>query len=578
MMEAIAAGQMPEPQDYAQTMLQAQQDAARQEQAAAGARAGAAAGQNKLYADFLAQPRPDVYKPQYKPMPKAPSPQYRSPLEAVGSPLAALALVAGLFTRNPATATLGAAAAAMDAQRAGDQVGYENAHKEFRDNLDLTMKANEQERQAYLDSWNDRNKTMQERMADLEMKATMYRNNAVAGAARSGNVSEAQMSLNAMGQFTEYMKALAPQSKNPNENLARAFEDVKKQVSSEMPGAKPEEILKETNRRLEDAGMYNPSDSSKPGEKQAFEAYLAQERQKTPEDPTGAYTRAWEKFKSAGAAGKAAIAAKGEDVLKIPELKGVTGQAALEKIQELDPAFAGNIRAILDYKQPLPSANSRSSGAKALRDGVFLVEPNYDAKLFPVINQTEKDFHNYKQQSAPGFQILSGRTLVGHIHSMVNATKALQNSGYRSINDARIRGASVTQFPALREYEIKQAAVSGELDRFLGGKAATVTGTKHWRELMDPKATPQEMERAAKALYDIFAVRFKEIGNVYNMGVNAVDEKGNADPNNPRYKPWEYWLGPQWSGVAESGGAPAPAAAPPASGGGGVIDFSQLPK
>lgn len=253
-----AYGEQAPPQAVYGTILQAQQDAAQQAQAAAGARAAGAAAENKLYADFLAQPRPDVYKPQYKALPKAPTPQYRNPLEAVGNPLAGLALVAGLFTRTPATATLNSAAAAMQAQREGDQLGYENAHKEFRDNLDLTMKHNEQERQAYLDSWNDRNKTMQERLADLQMKATMYKNNAVAAAARSGNPSEAQMALDAMGKFQTYMQNYAPIAKNQNQWEVQQIQQLQADIQKANPTWTQDQVLEATVKRAQALGLMAP--------------------------------------------------------------------------------------------------------------------------------------------------------------------------------------------------------------------------------------------------------------------------------------------------------------------------------
>ena len=200
----------PAQQAIYKAMLGAQRTQSAQSQAAAGAAAAGKLRENQLYKDFLSSPRPEVRQPQYRQMPSAPKAEYRSPLQAVGNPLAGLALVAGFFTRQAGTSALKLAAAAMKAQREGDDLAYKNAHQAFADSLEETIRNNDQERTAYLDSWNNRKMTMQERLADLEMKATMFRNEALAASARSGNVNEAQMQLTALAQSADLLKALQP--------------------------------------------------------------------------------------------------------------------------------------------------------------------------------------------------------------------------------------------------------------------------------------------------------------------------------------------------------------------------------
>ena len=80
--------------------------------AARGAAGGYRAQTADAYRRLANEPIPDVKPPQPKPLPEAPKAKYRDPIEAVGNPLAGLALIAGLFTRNSGTATLKAASAA----------------------------------------------------------------------------------------------------------------------------------------------------------------------------------------------------------------------------------------------------------------------------------------------------------------------------------------------------------------------------------------------------------------------------------------------------------------------------------
>lgn len=209
-MDAVLSGMDPKQRAIYDMMLQSEQEEARRRQAAGAAQAGIAARTAGDIRQYLAEPKPPIYQPKYRDMPSAPKPQYRDPIAAIGSPLAGLALVAGLFTRTSGTATLNAAAAAMQAQQRGDQLAFENAHLEFRDKLDETLRANEQEHRAYTDSWNNRKLTMQDRLADLEMKATLYKNEGLAASARSGNVSDVQMRLNALVKAQSVIEALRP--------------------------------------------------------------------------------------------------------------------------------------------------------------------------------------------------------------------------------------------------------------------------------------------------------------------------------------------------------------------------------
>ena len=207
-----------------------------QAQAAAAAQAEAARKQAADTQAVLDAPRPPIHAPQYKQLPKAPEPQYRSPLEAFGSPLAGLALVAGLFTRTPATATLNAAAAAMNAQRAGDQQAFENNMATFKAKLEETIRANDMEHQAYVDSWSNRKNTMEEKLADINMKATLYRNQALANSARGGKVSEVDMQINALARSKKLLEEIKPSvsASKPEQQVWNEADEYARKIAKEQ--------------------------------------------------------------------------------------------------------------------------------------------------------------------------------------------------------------------------------------------------------------------------------------------------------------------------------------------------------
>ena len=175
-----------------------------------GMQAGYAAQNANAYRGLASTPMPDIKKPQYQPLPTPPKAEYREPWQALGSPLAALAMIAGAFTRNSGTATLKTAAAAMNAQRQGDMQGYKDARENFMDNFNRTLQANQMEHQQYKDAWEDSKLTWDAKVARINALATANQNSAVAGAARGGKVDELGKLIAANGKSIEILESLKP--------------------------------------------------------------------------------------------------------------------------------------------------------------------------------------------------------------------------------------------------------------------------------------------------------------------------------------------------------------------------------
>lgn len=512
----IIARMSPDQRYFYDLQMQAEREEAARRQAAAGAEAGAASRRAADLREYLATPKPSIYEPKYKATPTPPKPQYRDPMEAIGNPLAGLALIAGLFTRNSGTATLKAAAAAMQAQQKGDQIGYENARNEFRDKLDETMRNNEQERTAYLDSWNNRKLTMQEKLSELEMKATLYRNEAMAAAARSGNVSQAQMQLNALIKSKQVLDNIAPIAKTTGEWQAQEAQRTIARLKSEHPDWNEEKVYSEANRVL----------------KPIFEVT---------QKPNAA---------------AAAIL----DTTQHPELQGLEGKAYLDKLKQVNPAVAATIDSIVRGDTPYPTRSDANS--QAIRNAVNLADPTYSSATAGIIARTKQNYADNRTATAPGGQITAGNTVVRHIARLEEAAKQLRNTKTRTLNLARAKFGQLTQFPELAAMQADSRAVTGEIDRFLTAKAPTVTGMKEWSGIINGTATPDEIEAVAKALRNLAQDRFVELGDSYNRGVLAVDPEGRPDQQNPRFKPWTFWINEPWREIVKGGGA----AGPPASG------------
>ena len=296
---------------------------------AAAASQAAARGQlAERYKVAAEAPLPDLYKPQYRPVPEAPKPVYREPFQALGAPLAALALVAGAFTRNSGTAVLTAASTAMEAQAKGDQVGYENARSEFKDALDTTMKNNEMERNAYRDAWSDRKATFDERVSNLALWSSYYQNKAMSSAASGGNVAQINAQIAGLTSTLGVLKQMEPAYKSVSEAkgavLTKYFamypDDIPRAISEAAP------LIKEITDAETKLGSGGPTAAS---EKSVTMQALEQKHIAAGVDPADARIKAEEDYRRLEAIGKGRLTA--EELAKRDRLKIEAAVTAADK-------------------------------------------------------------------------------------------------------------------------------------------------------------------------------------------------------------------------------------------------------
>lgn len=298
---------------------------------AAAASQAAARGQlAERYKVAAEAPLPDLYKPQYRPVPEAPKPVYREPFQALGAPLAALALVAGAFTRNSGTAVLTAASTAMEAQAKGDQAGYENARSEFKDALDTTMKNNEMERNAYRDAWSDRKATFDERVSNLALWSSYYQNKAMSSAASGGNVAQINAQIAGLTSTLGVLKQMEPAYKSVSEAKGAVLSQYFAKYPDDIPRAIREAapLLKEITDAETKAGSGGPTAAS---EKSITMRALEQKHIAAGVDPADARIKAEEDYRRLQASGSGRLTAA-----ELAEIARIKSELALGNLTEAE--------------------------------------------------------------------------------------------------------------------------------------------------------------------------------------------------------------------------------------------------
>ena len=171
---------------------------------------------------------PELYKPKAPIIPEPPKAEYRDPLMALGQPLSLVALLGSLFVRQPATAAMNAMAAAMEAQKKGDQQKYENHYKEYVQQIQKVNQEQAHERELYEESYANKKLSFDERMAEMKMTAARRKDGVMMaqlnGGGAPGDILTARMKAGKPVTEAE-IKAVAiheKMDKNPNLTFAEA--------------------------------------------------------------------------------------------------------------------------------------------------------------------------------------------------------------------------------------------------------------------------------------------------------------------------------------------------------------------
>jgi hypothetical protein len=167
----------------------------------------------------------------------------------------------------------------------------------------------------------------------------------------------------------------------------------------------------------------------------------------------------------------------------------------------------------------------------ALFEKAARVDPTISATDYPKRVQTAKDFSS---SGKSGQAITSIETLANHLHELAAASDALGGTDTfgRPGNYLLNAYARQTNNPALIRYNSAVDKIAPELDKFLSGKAATVSGTKEARASFDADYGPAGRKQAISTSINLLLGRLNPIGEAYSRGMNrTVDPKSLMRPD-----------------------------------------------
>lgn len=215
------------------------------------------------------------------------------------------------------------------------------------------------------------------------------------------------------------------------------------------------------------------------------------------------------------AAMRAAADSGGGSAVTMPAgTEGLTGEALLKS---LDPATAGLVKAVAEYKvDPTKVASSRNP-KNAESERLKLVRlalqynPTYDMTQFPAMSAARKDFSSGKAAA----NIRSLNTALKHLDELDHAAKDLHNSRIPIVNRVGNFISKQTGGDPATNFNSAATALSDELATLFKGTAGTDSAIAHWRESLDPSMSPEQFRGQVQILLDLVGGRIAALESQY---------------------------------------------------------------
>lgn len=200
---------------------------------------------------------------------------------------------------------------------------------------------------------------------------------------------------------------------------------------------------------------------------------------------------------------------------------GDTSKTGDEYLATLEPALAAQVKAIAEGRRPFPTgAALRSSSMQQLVAAATQYDPSLDAANAATRVATRKDF-----TSGPSSKnIASINTAIGHLVTLQQAAKELDNSDFKLWNTVGNWAATQTGDPRVKKFEIARQAVASELTRAFRGTGGSLTEVKDWENSLDTSGSPEQLNAATTMGTELLLSRLESMNDNYTRGMGRSSD------------------------------------------------------
>ena len=182
--------------------------------------------------------------------------------------------------------------------------------------------------------------------------------------------------------------------------------------------------------------------------------------------------------------------------------------------------LSAGAKAIIEGREPMPSANSRAPGAQQLRAEVNAHDPTYDETKYPTYAKTRTAFTTGKE----GIGLNSFNTALKHLDRL--ETNLPDNTSLPAANWAINLGRRASGSAALKPYEADALAVSNEVEKAYKGGALSEGDYNHMRALLNENDSPKAMKASIGELRSLLNGKLDSYQQQWESGM----PKGAVSP------------------------------------------------
>ena len=206
-------------------------------------------------------------------------------------------------------------------------------------------------------------------------------------------------------------------------------------------------------------------------------------------------------------------------------------------LEGLDKGTEAVVKNLVEYKIPLPSGFAlKSPYWQNILERASLYDPTFDATQYNVRLKVKNDFNSGKAAQ----NRLGLNTAVGHIDSLVKASKELANTDWSSAN--KVENVLSKYFPVtpglvkrqgtVTAIKTKFNAVKGEMASIFKKNGATDQEIKSWNDTIDDPAaaTPTMWKRFVDSSLELMGSRIGALTSQYETGMGKPKDFKLLDP------------------------------------------------
>jgi hypothetical protein len=201
----------------------------------------------------------------------------------------------------------------------------------------------------------------------------------------------------------------------------------------------------------------------------------------------------------------------------IPDATGKL-PGALEGISKGDQEL---IKKIVNYDKELPKGRVLTDQYwKSILQRAVQYDPSFSERDYNSRMALRKDFTSGKSANA----IRSLNTAIGHLNSLSESAKALDNGSYQYINSARNWLREKSGDDKVDRFKVDATALEGEMANVFKNSGATDQEIKVWRERLDASKSPEQFKAIVGEAIKLMGSRMEALDSQYNAGMGKPRE------------------------------------------------------